>query len=140
MKTVNPSPVQKLKGFGDAITRKLTVIFGTAAVSMLMLLFFFGGALYAILAGFAAAAGVVHMFNGPTFVAILLGFIFTFFAMQPGIHLLLFIAAFFGATYAWDWNGLLAFVIFLPGFFFVPLAFLAATVLGIRNYTIMRRR
>lgn len=140
MKTVNPSPTEKLKRLGDTLTRKLTLIFGTAAVSILMLLFFFGGALYAILAGFAAAAGVVHLFNGPTFLAILLGIIFAFLAMQPGVHLLLFIAAFLGAAYAWDWNGLLAFIVFLPGLFFIPLAFLAATVLGIRNYAILRRR
>lgn len=140
MKIVNPSPTQKFKGFTEAFNRKLTMLFGAAAVSVILMLFFFGGVIYAVLAGFAAAAGVVHLFDGPTFVAILLGFVFAFLAMQPGVHLLLFITAFLGATYAWEWNGLIAFIVFLPGLFFIPLAFFAAAVLGIRNYTILRRR
>ncbi len=139
MKTVNPSPLQKLKDIGEAVTRRLTLVFGAAAASIMLFLFFFGGVFYAILAGFAAAAGVVHMFGGPTWLAILLGAFLAFMAMQPGIHLLLFIAAFLGATYAWEWNSLLAFIVFLPGLFFIPLAFFAAAILGFRNYNRIRR-
>ncbi|RYG60829.1 MAG: hypothetical protein EON60_05730 [Alphaproteobacteria bacterium] len=140
MKTINPSALQKVRNLGDALVRKLTLLFGTAAVSVFMVLFFFGGALYAVLAGFAAAAGVVHMFNGPTFLAVILGFVFAVLAMQPGLHLLLFIAAFFGAMYAWGWHGLVAFIVFMPGFFFIPLAVLAAAVAGFRGVSLLRRR
>ena len=133
MKLVNPTPQQKLRNIGQSAVTKLSTILGGVTFATAMVLLFFGGALYAMLAGFASAAGVVHLFDGPHWLAILLGIIFSFMAIQSGAGLLLFATAFLGAVYAWDWNWLLALIVFLPGFALIPLGFLAAAALAAKT-------
>lgn len=139
MKTVNPTPLAKMRNVGDTVLKRFALVVGGVTFSTAMVLLFFGGALYAILAGFASAAGVVHLFDGPHWLAIILGFIFSFMAIQAGAGIILFLAAFLGAVYAWDWHWLIALIIFLPGLVLIPLGFLAAAAITAKA-TLSRRR
>lgn len=138
MKVVNPKPLQKLNDIGDKLLKSFAVLVGGITFSAAMVILFFGGVLYAMLAGFAAAAGVVHMFDGPHALAIILGIIFSFMAIGSGAGLLLFIAAFFGAVYAWDWSWPIALIIFLPGLALIPLGFLAAAAIAVKSQVFKR--
>jgi hypothetical protein len=132
MKTVNPQPLEKLRNVGDTVLKRFALLVGGLTFSAAMVLLFFGGALYAMLAGFAAAAGVVHLFDGPHALAIILGIVFSLMAIQSGAGMLLFFAAFFGAVYAWDWSWPIALIVFLPGLALIPLGFLAAAALAVK--------
>lgn len=133
MKLVNPTPFQKLRRVGESVVQRLALIMGGITFSAAMVLLFFGGALYVMLAGFAAAAGLVHLFDGPHALAIILGILFSFMAIPSGGGLLLFVAAFFGATYAWDWSWIISLIVFLPGLALIPLGFLTAAALALKS-------
>lgn len=138
MKLVNPTPRQKFSGFAEKLVQRLALLMGGLTFSVVMVLLFFGGTLYVMLAGFAAAAGVVHWFDGPPALAIILGILFAFMAIPSGGGLFLFLGAFLGATYAWGWNTLLALLVFLPGLILIPLGFLAAATVAVRSQVFRR--
>jgi hypothetical protein len=139
MKLVNPTPGQKLRNVGQRIIQRFGLVAGGLTFSVAMVLLFFGGALYAMLAGFAAAAGVVHLFDGPTALAIILGIVFAFMAVTGGTGILLFGGAFLGAVYAWEWSWPIALIIFLPGIALIPLGFLAAVAMAAKSQFARRR-